>query len=321
MTNPPHDPWSQPTQGIPARPAGPGAPGADARPTERIATPQAQPNVTPNQPGRVPPPPPGPVGTPPPAPVAKQKRRLRLGDPLSIVLVLVILSALVIAGLLGGELYARHKGNSIVSQVVECVVEDKADTSFSVTPPFLWQHIQKHYTNISIETAGNQIRSAKGMKLNLDLGNIELKEGDASSRGTIGSINASIDWSAEGIKDTVADAIPLIGSFISDVTTNPSAGTLEFGAALGTTVTVKPEVVDGGFSLKVTEISGLGLSLPKETVQPALDTFTSELTKNYPMDIKAQSVQVTDTGVTATLTSQNASIPPSSGNPCFAPLQ
>ena len=91
------------------------------------------------------------------------------------------------------------------------------------------------------------------------------------------------------------DAIPLFGSFLTGVTTNPQGGTIELEGALGT-ITAKPEVVDGGIGLQVTNLTGLGFTLPRETVQPALDAFTGELTKNYPMDITARSVEVTDTG-------------------------
>ena len=67
-------------------------------------------------------------------------------------------------------------------------------------------------------------------------------------------------------------------------------------------------------------VTGLGFTLPRETVQPALDAFTSQLTKNYPMGIKADSVQVTDTGVVSQFSTQNASIPKSTDDPCFAGL-
>ena len=91
-------------------------------------------------------------------------------------------------------------------------------------------------------------------------------------------------------------------------TTNPSAGTIELQGALGS-ITAKPAVVDDGLSLQVSELTGLGFTLPREAVQPALDVFTSQLTKNYPMGIKADSVQVTDTGVVSQFSTQNASIP------------
>ena len=216
-------------------------------------------------------------------------------DPLSIILVVVIVVALVLAGVLAGELYARGRADSVVTKATECVVQDSAKASFGVVPPFLLQHMSGHYTNINIETAGNQVRQAKGMKVTINIKDVRLED-TANSSGSIGSLVANIDWSSEGIKQTIQDAIPLIGSFVTGVTTNPSAGTIELQGALGT-ITAKPAVVDNGISLQVTELTGLGFSLPRETVQPALDAFTSTLTKNYPLGIHADNVAVTDSGV------------------------
>ena len=55
-------------------------------------------------------------------------------------------------------------------------------------------------------------------------------------------------------------------------------------------------------------------------MQPALDVFTSQLTKNYPLGIHADSVQVTDSGVVSQFSTQNASIPKGNEDPCFAGL-
>ena len=35
------------------------------------------------------------------------------------------------------------------------------------------------------------------------------------------------------------------------------------------------------------EFTGLGFTLPRETVQPALDAFSSQLIKDYPLGIHA----------------------------------
>ncbi|MCG7596560.1 DUF2993 domain-containing protein [Mycobacterium sp. PSTR-4-N] len=239
-------------------------------------------------------------------------------DPLSIVLVAVIVVALVLAGLLGGELYARNRADTVVASTVECVVQDKATASFGVLPPFLMQHMSGHYTNIHIETAGNQVRDAKGMKLNLDINDVRLQD-TANSSGTVGSLVATIDWSADGIKQTIQGAIPLIGSFVSGVSTNAGDGTIELEGPLGS-ITAKPQVVDGGISLAVQKVTGLGFTLPRESVQPALDAFTSRLTQDYPMDIKADSVSVTDSGVQSRFSTQNASMPKQTDDPCFANL-
>lgn len=247
---------------------------------------------------------------------AKLKRIF--SDPISIVLAVIIVLALVFAGLLGGELYARSRADTIVAGTVECVVQDDASASFGVMPPFLLQHMSGHYTNIRIETAGNQIRDAKGMKVNLEINDVRIED-TATSSGSIGSLVANISWTAEGIKETIQGAIPLVGSFVNGVTTNAEDGTIELEGALGS-ITAKPEVVNGGLSLQVQQVTGLGFTLPREAVQPALDAFTAELTQDYPMDIKADSVEVTDSGVVSQFSTQNATIPKGEQDPCFASL-
>jgi LmeA-like phospholipid-binding len=289
------DPWVRPNQPPPPPPQGP-PPG--------FGDPQAGP------PG--PPPPP----QEPPSSGSRLKNLFR--DPLSIVLVVVIVLALTLAGLLGGELYARSRADDVVAKTVSCVVEDEASASFGVLPPFLIQHMTGHYTNIHIETAGNQIREAKGMKVNLNIDDVRLED-SADSSGSVGSLVADITWSAEGIQQTISEAIPLIGSFVSGVSTNPSEGTVELEGPLGSIV-AKPAAVDGGISLQVAELTGLGFTLPREAVQPALDAFTAQLTQNYPMGIKADSVKVTDTGVESRFSTQNADIPKGQEDPCFAGL-
>ncbi|HEX3547437.1 MAG TPA: DUF2993 domain-containing protein [Mycobacterium sp.] len=291
----------------------------------------------PNQAPPVPPQPPPPHGPPPmrpgspfdaptqtfakppqegSSPSVKIKNLFK--DPLSIVLVVVIVVALALAGLLAGELYARHRADAVVARVAQCVVQDQASASFGALPPFLIQHITGHYTNINVETAGNQVRQAKGMKVNLNIKDVRL-QGTANSSGSIGSLVANITWSADGIKQTIQGAIPIVGSFVTGVTTNPNDGTIELHGALGTIV-AKPAVVDNGIGLQVVSLTGLGFTLPRETVQPALDAFASTLTKNYPLGIHADSVQVTDSGVVSQFSTQNASIPKSNDDPCFAGL-
>ena len=234
-------------------------------------------------------------------------------DPLSIVLVVVIVLALSVAGLVGAELYARHRGNDVVAAAVACVVEDTATASFGASP-FLIQHLTKHYGNISITTAGNQIRDAKGMKADIEIDDVRLAD-NGTSKGTLGSLVATITWSTEGIKETIQNSIPLIGSFVTGVKTNPSDGTIELEGALATIV-AKPQVVDDGISLEVQELTGLGFSLPREMVQPALDAFTAQLTKGYPLGIHADTIEVTDAGVISKFSTQNATLTDDKG-PCF----
>ncbi len=238
-------------------------------------------------------------------------------DPLTIILVVVIVVALVAAGVLAAELYARSRADDVVAAATECVVQDNVTVSFGASP-FLIQHMTGHYGNISIETAGNQIRDAKGMKAQIDIDDVRLQS-NGNSKGTIGALNATISWTAEGIKQTVQNAIPVLGSFVTDVKTNPSDGTIELEAALGS-ITTKPTVQDGGIALQMVNLNGLGFTLPREMVQPALDTFSAQLTKGYPLGVKADDVKVSDTGVTAHFSTKNAAIPAGNTDPCFANL-
>ena len=327
---PPHQPPSPgepPTQQIPQRGPYPDA-ATQQFPQEQSLDPATQqaPRATPAPPPapapqsypppeRHPPTTPGGGDGPPPAKGSFLKRTFR--DPLSIVLVLVIVLALAVAGLVGVELYARHRGNEVVAAATACVVQDSASASFGATP-FLIQHMTRHYGNISITTAGNQIRDAKGMKADIHIDDVRLAD-SGNSKGTIGALDATITWSADGIKQTIQNSIPLVGSFVTGVKTNPSDGTIELQGALGSIV-AEPQVTDGGIALEVQQLTGLGFTLPRETVQPALDAFTGQLMKNYPLGIKADSIEVTDSGIISKFSTRNATIPAGEDDPCFAHL-
>ncbi|MGW4099939.1 LmeA family phospholipid-binding protein [Mycobacterium sp. NPDC004974] len=302
------DPWARPTDQSPS------APSAELPPSPPAPDQPGQPA----QPGQVEQP--APAAPQPQDPSALAKVRKLFSDPLSVVLVFVIVLALVAAGVLGGELFARSRADKIVASIVECIVQDGAKASFDPLPPFLLQHVSGHYTNINIETAGNQIRDAKGMQVKLGIEDVRIKE-TADASGTVGSLVADINWSTDGIRQTVADLVqlPFIGSAISDVKTNPSNGTIELKGLLGT-ITAKPTVVNKGISLQIVDLSAIGLSWPRETLQPILDKFTAQLTENYPMGIHADSVQVTDGGVVAKFSTTNASMPKAADDPCFDKL-
>jgi LmeA-like phospholipid-binding len=295
------DPWARPANQAPPVPPPPQFP-QGAHPGQGGVPPQGAPG-----------------GEPPSKDsslLVKTKNLFR--DPLSIVLVVVIVIALVAAGLLAAELYARHRADTVVAGAAQCVLKDSATVSFDALPPFLMQHMSGHYTNIHIETAGNQVRDAKGMKVNVVIKDVRLED-TADSGGSIGSLVANVTWSSEGIKQTIQDAVPLVGSFVTGVTTNPSAGTIELQGPLGSIV-AKPQVSNGGLGLQVTELTGLGFTLPRESVQPALDAFSKELTDSYPLGIHADSVQVTDSGVVSQFSTQNAKMPKDQQDPCFADL-
>jgi hypothetical protein len=221
----------------------------------------------------------------------------------------------VAGGLAGAELYARHRADGVLVEVAECVVQDGATISYGVNPPFLWQHITGHYTNISVTTAGKRVQDATGMTADVTVSDVRLRE-NGDSKGTIGSLTATLSWKSAGIKDTLADNLPAVGNLITGVRTDAAAGTIIVDAGENS-VTAKPVVTDGDLNLEVLEVTG---PLPKDAVQSALNDLTKKLNDNYPLGIHADSVEVTDSGVVGKFSSQNASIPKEDANPCFARL-
>jgi hypothetical protein len=264
------------------------------------------------------PPPPGPQPT---NDAGTQASRRRVGDPLSVVLILVTVVALGVAALIGSEFFGRHVAEIKVAQATECVTKDKASVTFGVAPPFLLQHIRGRYTGIAIQTAGNQIKEAKGMTAVIDIYDVDL-HATANSKGTIGALNATFTWSTKGIMETVQNVLPVVGSFVKSVMTNPDDGTVELKSELGLAdIKVKPQVVNNSLWLQVVGVSGLGIPiLPKETVQPALDTFTEQLTNRFPLGIRPDRVRVTGSGVVGHFSTRNATIPARTEDPCFGKL-
>ncbi|MGV9800410.1 LmeA family phospholipid-binding protein [Mycobacterium sp. NPDC003449] len=284
----------------------------DAMATEKIARPRPP---AAERPGGAPPPPPQ---APPPARPADgaDGPKARGRSPRLILLIAVIVVALVFGGLAVAELYARHRAGTVLGEVTQCVVEDGATISFGVKPPFLWQHVTGHYTNITVETAGHRVQAAEGMTAEVSLSDIRLQD-SADSKGTIGSLDATLSWTADGIKDTVADNLPGVGSLVTGVSTDPAAGTLILEAAGDNRVTAQPVVTDGDLGLRVLDVTG---PFSKDTVQSALDGLTITLNDNYPLGIHADSVEVTDTGVVGQFSSRDASIPNDEADPCFAQI-
>ena len=241
--------------------------------------------------GRGPPPPPPPPAAPPqPQPPAVRKERGGgFLNRQTIILIAVIVVALLAGGLAGAELYARNRADSVLVGIAECVVQDGVSISYGVNPPFLWQHMTGHYTNISVSTAGDNVQEAKGMTADVTLKDIRLQE-SGDSKGTIGSLNATLDWKSAGIKDTLAANLPGVGNLITGVSTDSAAGTIIVDAG-DNSVTAKPVVTDGDLNLQVLDVTG---PLPKDGVQTALNDLTKKLNDNYPLGIHADSVEVTD---------------------------
>jgi hypothetical protein len=245
------------------------------------------------------------------------KRRLR--KPLVILLIVVVLGAVVLAGLVGGEAYARTQAESKLAHAVACQAKDSATVNFGAMPPVLWQVITNHFTNISVHTAGNQLGTAKGMKADVTVQDVDLD----NTPGRLGALDGTITWPTQGIKETVAQKISEFT--VKTVTTHASDGTIELKGTL-ITVILKPQVNSGKLSVQVVSVNvGKGfLSFPlgkeKEKAQAKVDDMINKFSDRAPLGIHVDSVQVTDSGITAHFSTHDATLPAPGSNPCFANL-
>lgn len=229
---------------------------------------------------------------------------------------LAVASVLVVAiagGLVGAEALARGRAGKVVAATVKCVVGDDSSVSIAGVPPFLWQHFHGSYKSIRIQTSGNRIRDLAGMAIDLELRDVRPPAADFA--GSVGSTDATLTWSVEGIKQTVRDALPVGGSLLTDVTADPGEGTIRLGNML-VGVTVKPKLLDsGGITLEVVDTDGPGLDAV-DTLQPALDEYLGNQT--LPLSLHPDQLAVTDDRVTAHLSSADASLPADSGDDCYS---
>src|ERR1700726_2865661 len=305
--------------------------------------PAPPPNPPPGPPPRPPPPPPPgpppgqPLRPPPGPPPAKDAagtatpgRRPRLRDPLSILIIVVVVFALVAVGLLGAEWYARHAANDILRSAAAC--ETKTDQertednlqhvngAFSSTAPVLWQYATKHYTSLRVTTDGDHIGSVKGLKADILAKDIRL-DGDANKAGTVGSIDAAITWSSAGILQTIKDKLDIADFLVTGVKTDPGSGKVTLEGTLDSSVVVEPKLENGNLRLVIPDngIQLIGFSMPRDSAQQQLDDMTKDVNDNS-MKVHVDSVQVTNDGVAMHLSAKNTDIPAGGGDACFSNL-
>ncbi len=251
----------------------------------------------------------------PPQPAEPKKGR----DYRSLVLIAVIVVAVFVAAVLGIELYARQRTSSEVNAATSCLVQDGATASFGPMP-LVVQYLGNHIDKLTIKTAGNQIAQAKKMSVAITVRDISLKK-TADSLGTIGRLDVEVSWPTAGITESARDLVPgMLGSLVGDATTNESTGEVTLSAAGGLAqITTKPVIKDGMVTLQSENVSAF-IGLPREIIQPALDTFSKGLVGGaYPMGLKAQEVKVTNDGITVKLSSTNQPMKPVE-NPCLQNL-
>ncbi|QBJ98598.1 DUF2993 domain-containing protein [Rhodococcus sp. ABRD24] len=230
----------------------------------------------------------------------KTKRRRAVTISLIVVAVLIV-------GLIGGELFLRQRATSCMESQFQSQLGSDVNVSLSWKPVLL-QMTDKNVPYVKIDSSGSSFGPAQGMEVHARANDIRITDSPESS-GTIGSSSADITWATAGILATVQSQ-PL-GNLISTVTTDPAAGTLTFavGPAGLADLTVRPTVQNGEVVVETVGAAILGLGLPTALVDGIVQSLTDSL-QQYPLGMAPTSVTVSDNAVNLTLDGGQYTMPP-----------
>lgn len=220
--------------------------------------------------------------------------------PLIAVSVVVVLLVAVI----GGELFVRQQIKSCLAGQLESELGSQVEVGLGLKPVLL-SLVDKKVSSVTVDSDDARFGPAEGMVVQAEARDLNLTQ-TADSGGTIGSSSADISWSTDGITRTLQSQG--IGAIVSGVTSDASAGTLDFAVGALANLTVQPQVVDGRVDFQTVDASILGLGIPTDLVDSVVGVLTDSL-QAYPLDMAPTSLTVTDSGIELTLEGGQYTIP------------
>lgn len=210
-----------------------------------------------------------------------------------------------LAVVIGGEFYARHRVTSCMSAQFRKELGSKVDIGLG-WKPVLIEMIDGKVPTITIDSADIKFGPALGMKVHAEAKGIQLED-SGQRAGTIDHSTAHVVWTVDGIGDTLRDQA--FGTLVSGVKTNPADGTLIFEGLSGLgRLTVTPVVQHGTVQVHTKNAQVLGFGLPTDLVDGIVKIVAGSL-QNYPIGMSAQSVTITDAGLEMSLAGGRFDLP------------
>lgn len=220
-------------------------------------------------------------------------------------MIAVLVVLVLVAALLGGELYFRQQIKSCVADQLESEIGSKVEVGLG-WKPILVSLIDKQVSSVTLDSSDARFGPAEDMTVHAEVQDVNFEQ-TAGSNGSIGSSSANIDWSTAGIASTLQSQG--IGALVTGVTSNAGAGTLSFAIGGLAQLTVKPTIAGGGVDVQTVDASILGLGIPTDLVNSIVGVLSDSL-QQYPLDMQPTSVTVTDAGLELVLEGGRYSIPP-----------
>ena len=208
------------------------------------------------------------------------------------ILIIGLVIALVAVGSVAAtEAYFRHKTQNCIATQVEQSLGSNVSVGLGPRPVLL-TGLDHRLQSVNIDSDDAKFGPATDMKVHVQLDDIRMKDDGGAD---VGSSSAHATWSDQGIAET-------LGGLVSEVRSNPGAGTLDakvLGGLAG--LQVKPHIVGDKIEVSTQSAQLFGMGLPTDLVDGIVQTMTESL-QTYPLDMKPTEVKVTDQGIEVALT-------------------
>ncbi|MEC3953946.1 DUF2993 domain-containing protein [Nocardia sp. CDC153] len=212
------------------------------------------------------------------------RRKRRLPTAVAILGVVVVVA---VAGTAAAEIYYRHRVEGCVAAQTEQQLGDDVSVGFGLRP-LLLTRLDNRIPTLTVDTDNAHFGPAINMTVHARLNDIHLQ--DSGRTANIGSTSAEAIWSDQAIAQT-------LHGLASDVTSNSGTGTVSMTVLGGLAhFEVRPQVVD--HTIQIDTVSSRGL--PSGLVDQIMGVLTQSL-QTLPLDTKADSLTVTNTGITVQL--------------------
>lgn len=225
--------------------------------------------------------------------------------------VALVVAAVLIAVVVGGEMYARHVVRDCLTQQFRQQLSTKVDIGLGIKPVLI-EMVDHSIPSFTIDSSDARFGPAQGMKVHAVAHNIHLEDGNKRA-GTIGSSDADVVWSSDGIAKTLQEQSL---NLISGVRSNPANGTLEFDALNGIgKLEVKPSINGNRVQVDTKDAEVLGFGLPTDLVDGVVKVISDGL-QIYPIGMTPKTLQVTDSGIHLTLAGGSFDLPKGTTGSC-----
>ncbi|NNH74763.1 DUF2993 domain-containing protein [Nocardia uniformis] len=212
----------------------------------------------------------------------------------------LVVAVLAVAGLAGGEAYARRTVERCISSQFEQEMGSKIDVSFGAKPMLITMFDNK-VSSVTVDSDDSKFGPAEGMVVHAVFNDIEVVD-QGRGGGTVGSSTAEVTWSNDGIAKTLS-------GLVTGVQSNPADNTLTFAVLGGLAgLTVKPQVAGDRVEVTTEAASLLGFGLPTALVEDIVDLMAQSL-QSYPMGLQPTKVQVDSDGLHVSLAGGKTELP------------